>query len=407
MRGPRTAIVLLCILPSVFCFAKNGAFKSTLHGDPDRGPERRADVPRGSCLQCHDQQADDYRSALQRKTDAGLFAPNDNNLCFVCHTAPSQSGAFPGNAVWSQSAHAQTKCDDCHDPHGVRDRDGVIDHMLAQREPQVCINCHDGSRGPDIRSQLTKSYVHGTLRRQALCSDCHNVHQVIKDPAPSSADPSTRLAGVTRVQVANGGAGVVPNYRLIAAGDPGDSREFEICFKCHSSYARQLLGQSDLARLTNPANASFHPIQATGRNARISPQAFVNGFGPDSIITCSDCHGSDDPTVRGPHGSSFRYLLKKSQDEICFDCHAHEVYADASSRPDTTRASRFDGHVLHVAIQKVPCFACHDAHGSARNGALIVTGRLPGINSYLQTPSGGNCTTSCHGLQSYTTSYPR
>ena len=362
----------VCFLHFAFCiYAKNGAYKSTLHGDPERGPQRRFDVPRGSCLQCHDQQAGDDR-----------FAVNDNTLCFTCHSMP----------IWPQSAHAQDQCVDCHDPHGVRDRDGVIAHMLAEREPQVCLRCHDGSRAADIRSQLTKSYVHGARNRQAACSDCHNVHEVIKDPAPSSTAPSTRLAGVSRVQVVNGGANVIPGYRLAAAGDPGDPKEFEVCFKCHSSYAKQPLGQSDLARLTNPVNASFHPIQAAGRNARISPQAFVDGFGPESVITCSDCHEQ--------HGSWFRYLLKKSQDDICFDCHARDVYVDGSA------GSRFNGHALHV-IQKVECFACHETHGSPRNAALIATGRFPGMNSYSQSASGGNCTSSCHGLQSYTVSYPR
>jgi len=378
------ALIFFCLLPSAFCiYAKNGAYKFTLHGDADKGPQRRTDVPRGSCLQCHDQQADGYRSAIQRKADAGLFAPNDNNLCFACHSIP----------VWTQSAHAQDKCIDCHDPHGVRDRDGVIEHMLSEREPQVCLRCHDGSRAADIRTELTKSYVHGTRNRQAACSDCHNVHQVIKDPAPSSADASNRLAGVSRVQVANGGAGVIPGYRLVAADDPGDPKEFEVCFKCHSSYAKQPFGQPDLARLTNPANASFHPIQAAGRNARISPEAFVNGFGPDSIITCSDCHDQ--------HGSFYRYLLKKSQDDLCFDCHTREVYAGGST------GSRFNTHALHVAIAKVQCFACHETHGSPRNAALIATGRMPGMNSYTQTPSGGNCISICHSLQTYTVSYPR
>lgn len=337
------ALCLFCFLVSGFCFAKNGAYKSTAHA-------------RTSCVQCHDQQG------------------TREDPCVGCHV----------NGDISRSAHAQSQCNDCHDPHGVRDTQGVIASMLADRPARLCVRCHD-----DIRSALSEPYVHA-----ASCSDCHNAHKVIRDPAPSAADSSNnRLAGVTRVQVVNGGAGVAPVYRLIAADDPGDPLEYEVCFKCHSSYTKQRIGQTDLARLTNPANASFHPIQAAGRDTRIDPQSFVNGFGADSRVTCGDCHG--------PHGGSYRFLLKKSPDDVCFECHLRDAYT--ANAP----GSRFNGHALHAGIQRVPCSACHDPHGSVRNGALIATGRFPGINTYIQTPAGGTCTSSCHGMQTYTVSYPR
>jgi len=364
---------------------------------------------------------------MQLRADHGLFAPNDDNFCFVCHAAPSASGVFPGNATWAQSAHGNgrelNRCANCHDAHGTRDNAGVVPSMLERREPELCVDCHDGARGPDIRNQLTKSYVHGgwsrgshdpreegdsvrfgVSNRHVSCSDCHNAHNVIRDPAPSSPDRTNRLAGASRVQVANGGAGVVPTYRFVAAGDPGDEQEYEICFKCHSSWTKQPVGQPDLARLTNPNNPSFHPIQAEGRNARIDPRAFVDGYDTRSVITCSDCHSSDDLSSRGPHGSSFRYLLRKSEDDLCFDCHTKAVYSDPSAT--IANASRFPAHLLHTTA-RVDCASCHDAHGSIRNAALILTGRFPGMSTYVQTPSGGTCTSSCHTPRTYTASYPR
>jgi len=361
MRQRVAMIFACCLLSAVCCLAKNGAYKASAHAE-------------AQCVRCHDQHGP-------------VIA------CVVCHAAPSASGAFPGDAVWSQSAHAQAACGDCHDPHGVRDRDGVIAGMLAQRQPAVCTTCHHGSRASDIRSKLNQPYVHGTLSRRADCSDCHNVHQVIKDPAPSSNDPSSRLAGVSRVQVVNGGAGVVPAYRLLTANDPGEAKEFEVCFKCHSTYGKQPLGQSDFARLTNPGNPSFHPIQATGKNPRIDPQSFANDYAADSLVTCSDCHES--------HGSSYRYLLKKSADDLCFDCHSRDTYTSGAP------GSRFEGHALHAGAQKIACFACHETHGSTRNAALIATGRFPGITTYIQTPMGGSCTSNCHTLKTYSASYPR
>ncbi len=423
MRPGTLVAATLCLLYALSASAKDGVYKSTGHGDPIHGPQRRMDIQPGSCLQCHDQETD-RRTTSQLRLDRGLFGPNDDTLCFVCHAGTSQTGAFPGNATWAQSAHAlqqASRCTTCHDPHGVRDAAGVIPSLLKRRESALCNDCHDGSRGPDIRSQLTRAFVHGAPargthrsdedgdpsryaafpvnHRHVTCSDCHNAHQVIRDPAPSSSDRTNRLAGVSRVQVVNGGAGVVPTYRFVAAADPGDEHEYEICFKCHSSWTKQPAGQPDIARLTNPANPSYHPIQGEGRNARIDPRSFAEGFDVRSIITCSDCHGGDD-SVRGPHGSSYRYLLRKSEEEICFECHARNVYVDGSS------GSRFLSHTSHAA-SRIGCTVCHESHGSTRNGALILSGGFPGITTFIQTAVGGSCTSTCHGLQTYSVGYPR
>jgi predicted CXXCH cytochrome family protein len=292
-RRSRLAIgIACCLLSAVCCLAKNGAYKETAHADQ-------------SCIQCH-----------------GLH----DTTCTTCHTDDSIS----------RSAHARSLCNDCHDPHGVRDRDGVIPSMLVDRTWRLCGNCHDG-----ILNALSESYPHA-----AACSDCHSAHKVLQDPAPSFDDPSDyRLAGVSRVQVVNGGAGVVPGYRLVAADDPGDPIEYEVCFKCHSSYAKkQRLGRTDLARLMNPANASSHQI------------------------ACSKCHD--------PHGSAHRHLLKKSPDDLCAGCHSPA------------------GHAQHARVQ---CTECHDPHGSVRNKALIGNR----ITTFMQTPVGGTCTSSCHGMRTY------
>jgi hypothetical protein len=100
-------------------------------------------------------------------------------------------------------------------------------------------------------------------------------------------------------------------------------------------------------------------------------------------------------------------------DELCFSCHANEVYASASA-PDLTRQnSRFNkpgvdkGHAEHVDEARVPCYSCHVTHGSTTQPHLIATGRSPGILTYTETPDGGTCTPTCHGIESYTVNYAR
>jgi hypothetical protein len=212
---------------------------------------------------------------------------------------------------------------------------------------------------------------------------------------------------------------MAPTYVWRGPGD-SDAREYEICFKCHSSYTTQVPGQSNLALLTNPANASFHPIQAQGKNPRINAAAFVTGYDGQSMILCTDCHSSDTPDVRGPHGSSYRYLLKKPSttttariampsNDICFDCHVRDVYANNGATTAVQNYSRFgagNGHGFHVDAYSVTCYSCHETHGSAVRPALIAI-RAGGVTSYTQTANGGSCSPSCHNSESYIVSYAR
>jgi hypothetical protein len=317
--------------------------------------------------------------------------------------------------------------------------------MLAAREENACLPCHDGSPARDnVAGDLRKTYRHPVSvagrhsaseggdparfgvspvdKRHSECVDCHNPHagrlqQV--PPAPPSAPED--LTGVSRVRVQNGAAGVAPLFTFVAADDLGAAREYEICFKCHSSWTRQPRGQSDLAMELNPNNASFHPVEATGKNRLIRPAAFVQGWSWDRQVYCSDCHGSDDDSSRGPHGSSFKGILKRNyptgvnasasaRTDLCFTCHAFAAYADAGAVGASQSASRFagaKGHTFHVGTQKVPCAACHDAHGSAKYPALIAVGRVPGLTAFMPDANGGTCVSSCHAAQRYTLGYAR
>lgn len=405
-----------------------------------------------------------------------LRAPADE-MCTSCHngsvpTVPATSNAraaatsaqpsvrsFNSISEWTRSAHASAppsaargddwrsgRCVNCHDPHGVRDEKGLIPASLRTREPQLCLGCHDNPQTGDVLALMNRPYVHGAQsrgthdpneaadpvrfaaapqdNRHAACSDCHNSHEGSRDPAPSLSpfDALVRLAGVSRVEAVNGGAGVAPSYRFHAADERDRDAEYEVCFKCHSSWTRQPAGQPDLARLTNPANPSFHPVQGEGRNRGIADESFTNGYTASSRVACSDCHGSDDPKVRGPHGSIYPYLLKKPTSsgamaepltaaDLCFDCHAYAVYGDPLANADTQRASRFNapsvaGHAFHSGVKRIACWACHETHGSTRLPSLIAT-RPQGIVSYTQNAMGGTCVSGCHELKTWNVNYRR
>jgi hypothetical protein len=99
--------------------------------------------------------------------------------------------------------------------------------------------------------------------------------------------------------------------------------------------------------------------------------------------------------------------------DLCFACHAYDVYANPSAPEALRSASRFNGpgsgkgHAEHVGQEHLPCSACHVTHGSTALPALLVTGRNPGLLSITATPTGGSCSPTCHGPQSWTVNYAR
>lgn len=441
-------------------------FESSRHGHPETGVQRIPEEGPGACAQCHDQHASRNGVPNGGPFDHALFTIDDETLCYECHAGPSASEVYLDNVTWADSSHSTSpamywrgpdprarsasdagKCVNCHDPHATADGTGVIPSMLRLREESLCLGCHDGVAGADVKTQTTKAWGHpiaqtarhaaaegldpapaqyddsGGSRRHAECADCHNPHAARSGFATTAPEASQRLHGVARISVTNGAAGTTPAYTWKGASDLVDVREYEVCFKCHSSWTQLPLGKPDLALRTNPNNPSYHPIQAQGKNANIAAAAFEPGWAWDSLVYCSDCHGSDDPLVRGPHGSVNRSILKApspstsasqtmASTDLCFSCHVWAVYGDATASAATQQASRFNrpdtsGHAFHVGSRDVPCYACHETHGSTVQPGLVVTGRNPGLIVYTQTAGGGTCTPTCHGAQSYGVNYGR
>ncbi len=404
-----------------------------------------------TCHQTHNSPGNDgmlLRTASQQALCAQCHA-NVDAATPASHLHPSTGPLWPGGQYGSllpadaDAAH-RGGCGNCHRTHGWPDGvNPATDYpsLLVEREEMLCFTCHDGSPvTKNLVANFNKPYRHpvttagrhtntedgnpasyGTGNRHAECSDCHNVHQMTPDlvnPVPPAA--SSALRGVARVSVTNLTATAV-GYTFRGAADSTPVKEYELCFTCHSGWTTRPAGQADYALKFNTKLPSFHPVEGIGKNTNINVNAFVNGWRADRIMTCTDCHTSDDLTIRGPHGSAFQYILKKNSPaspasrtmaatELCFDCHRYDTYANNNASSTVKNYSRFGGshgHADHVGNRRYPCYACHETHGSANQPNLLVTGRNPGINTYTRTASGGTCTATCHGSESYSVAYPR
>ncbi|MCA9552845.1 MAG: hypothetical protein KC933_22615 [Myxococcales bacterium] len=456
-----------------------GVYMSTAHGDAVTGVNRTSG-PVGACVQCHT--APDVTGST---FPLGLFTTNDNALCFDCHNGAGPQGIFQGPGAYLMTAHwtsglmlwpgplppprpagSQGLCLNCHTPHGAQDALGLVPVLGYVREEALCLACHDAN-GPSVvnvaqqvnapglarHPVVTVAGAHaadeglspaafGALNRHAECADCHNPH---------AARSSDVLGGVSRISVSNGAGGTVPAYTPRPADAGGVVFEFEVCFKCHSSWTNLPAGARDLATETNPNNASFHPVQGPGTNMTSQMAAsLAGGLGTPhlttgAIITCSDCHGGQAlPTTvttvssytgavpTGPHGDGDaptaayssailrgRYRLNaggqySSTDyELCFTCHSPAPFntSSTSSRADT----RFRYHGRHVRDWGAGCNDCHNSlHGSA--GAFYPSNRqyarlvafssiVQGRTSVEPTWSGSSCNLRCHGESHANLSY--
>lgn len=469
-------VATLVASTAVVVWALGGVYTQTKHGNATSGVSRTPDWPIGSCEQCHVQHGGGSPNPY------ALFNANTNALCAGCHGAPAVNGIYQGPTSYNASSHANStvmvwpgpdatvdagappakvsgdagKCVNCHTPHGYRDATGLIPSMVSSREEKLCIVCHDGSpAAKNVKTDLAKTYRHPigdavsrhdeaeggtaakygvtpTNNRHSECVDCHNPHLAKADGTPPTAPTaSNRLLGVGRIAVTNGAAGAVPIYTYRGPADSSPVLEYEVCFKCHSSWTTLPLTTpsgglpQDKALQFNPANRSYHPVEAVGKNTNINVNAFVNAWTATKTMYCTDCHTSDATAVRGAHGSLYNYILKKdyrassssrtmSSSEVCFDCHLYDTYANNNASSTVKGYSRFnppafsEGHTFHVGSKQRPCYACHDSHGSATLPHLMVTGRSPGLNSYTENATGGSCSPSCHGSESYgKINYPR
>ena len=303
---------------------------------------------------------------------AGFDNPHDNYTatttgCATCHRSHSGQNK---NVVKSPAPQSNL-CFTCHDGTGA-----VAD--VASQYSDLAVPANDSSTSSFYSHPATTASNHtlaidssefaGVLNRHSECGDCHNPHQAnltATAETTSGWTASGALAGITGVDT------------TLTWKDPF-TYEYELCFKCHSSYTQLLPGKLDKAAEFDPANNSYHPVEGAGKNSTTAMANSLAGgklwqLTSSSTIRCVQCHGnyrlvSDPPTSNNPataaslapHTSQYRGLLianyrdrdLKPQNEayssndfaLCFLCHDETPFSSFS-----WTATNFPWHRLHLA----------------------------------------------------------
>jgi predicted CXXCH cytochrome family protein len=386
-------------------------------------PHGNYTVTTAACAGCH--RAHTAGGQALRKTWP------EEALCFSCHGA-----AGPGTDVEAAFA-ATTNTDTRFFKHDVAATTGV--HRVGEME------------AADF----------GGANRHVACEDCHDPHGSARGytAAPWLQREMDQTPGVDPVWVAPGSPA---GYNWLVEAE----REYQVCFKCHSSFTElptyapdgwdgrtyvpdglrkltyagssQVPDHRDLALEFNPYNDSFHPVVTRGRNQNIPPGSFVTGWSVDSMVYCTDCHTNANPAAGGvgPHSSPLLHLLAGSDNyqtvsseggmlasgAVCFNCHDAEDYIGRGTETNFTR-NRANLHRRHS--NSGTCYVCHDTHGSEQLHLLNLdssietssqTYFLPGYDglptnsqTYWQiSPDGSekSCWLVCHGHNHSRSSYP-
>lgn len=388
------------------------------------------------CISCHDAHDNSFGDFLVQSNETSA-------LCRTCHKMrswESSSHAVSARQVPPVIAQmlaaeagsvADNACANCHRPHNAPGTPWLLD---GKNITASCLICHDGSVARwNIENDIRKLAGHGLTEEgipevsgtpfleghQVSCGDCHNPHAAGSPDAVPAGLPRSlaRVAGITREGTAT----------------ESISYEYELCFRCHGDMPvrtrnrrTRVLTQDNKRLQFQINNPSYHPVGFPGRNSLVP--SLIPPLLPTSIITCGDCHSSDQTRrlggsgPAGPHGSIHEGLLVRRYDmadrtpessaaySLCYRCHQRDsILGDYSFRE----------HRSHIVDERTPCSVCHDPHG-IYFGEGTLRGNFALINFDLSVVSvnsvgrlefvslgtfRGECYLSCHGADHNPESY--
>ena len=187
--------------------------------------------------------------------------------------------------------------------------------LVAANDPATSAWYSHPATTPSDHSSAQENEFGGVLNRHTACADCHQPH-LADDSRPVNSvagwTASGAIAGASGVSVENGAAGTAPTYTLATTS----SFEYQLCYKCHSGFT-QLPAQDpahpsrwalDKGVELNPANVSYHPVEAAGKNQTPAMARSLAGTSPYKLwvfettdtVRCLNCHGEDSVATETP-----------------------------------------------------------------------------------------------------------
>jgi predicted CxxxxCH...CXXCH cytochrome family protein len=306
------------------------------------------------CTKCHASQAEgraptstvnssgavgphssDFGSLLAGRVNPGATAAN--LVCYNCHgngtvglntSGKDLASAIASSAATSGGAHKGVNSDTVHATASESAATWNNGAFSGSRRHTNCLDCHS-THG--AKAGLVARATTATSARNQLPPSMTGATGIRFSTSP--ALPSTACAS----------GATLPNTCVsqttaasFSTNPVAATYEYEVCFKCHSSFAfgnsswptaTGLSGQqeTDTAAEFSPNNRSGHPV-VTGLNNypnSVVPSGGTKALAASQLLApwatnvgsqtmlCSDCHNTDaaSTAAQGPHGSAVTFML--------------------------------------------------------------------------------------------------
>ncbi|NOZ77982.1 MAG: hypothetical protein GXP48_02135 [Acidobacteria bacterium] len=312
------------------------------HGDLLRGMVSVHPPAKEDCTNCHDVQI------TATSTTIGLNE-KEPALCLECHDGLQK--AVDGKLA-SPHPPVGDSCLNCHSPHASANK-----HLLNEAIPALCLACHDlDELQPKHGGQLTED-VNCLACHSPHGSDAPNMLRAKHQHPPFGAgecDACHRKPFAGRVRLRAFGAkvctachGEIINPKAVSIHPALDRRRNrKVCVACHDPH---MSDNPSLLIVTGPDLCKkCHP--------GIVKAARADTGHPAASEDCTNCHK--------PHDASQPNLLTEATPALCLECH------------DADDAQLRKAH-LGADMTTLPCVSCHTPHGDGNKYLLAKTVHPP------------------------------
>lgn len=305
-----------------------------------------------TCSVCHALHAASTEGSLMK---GGTSAEGEVPTCLICHDGTGATG------------NVQSGSDSFGSGSGHRLED-VTELAMPRDLTNSCSDCHSPHGDPVLRPRLPAESVNGTSvagTGTAWCFACHNDAQDWYDAIgiyPSLSDPSRDATGYPIAGTYAGQTVYVDSTVSAHAGIPaaGDRVQGD-CLYCHHAHGS--------ANGYDALNADFRP----------STPATVLGdrIGGTYAAACFQCH---DGTLAGVTDIK-RFVVHEAGDETPVASGGHRIKSEGGTLPPEA---------------PLPCYDCHNPHGSSRGNAKLLSDELGEGLSTADATSVRQFCLSCH-----------
>jgi predicted CXXCH cytochrome family protein len=320
-----------------------------------------------------------------------VAATRDTDTCAACHRAHTQIVGPGTGAGIVRDGNASTSCLGCHnvadsgtsnvvsgsrDSFALASGHSLVEPAAGSIDMQGCSACHDPHASAAERDMIPMKKINGvavSATGPEMCLACHDEDDSwFGDDYPSTSNPTRDATGYPVAGVwpgagtyrsADNAHRLLPETTQTIAADRDVKRQEGDCLYCHAAHRGPNEYDGLLKTFTVPTQSTLASDQADGAFAAL----------------CFECHGGVTP-------SGFAAAPVDIKRFVTATATATGNYTGQGGHSIIT-----SGGTLPVG-SPLPCFECHNPHGSKRGNAAQISDTL---GSSLETSSSAGVRQFC------------